>query len=191
MDISGSHSIPASPERVFQALNDTDTLAACIPGCQSLERVSEQDLTATIVVKIGAMPAKFNCDVKIADQTFPQSYTIVGGGKAGAAGAAKGTASVTLSPEGDGTLLAYDVKTELEGMLSKFGAGLLDPIAKELSGRFFDALVTRLTEDAEPEPEDAPSPPPQQAPRSALSPNAWLLVAFGVCAAVLAAIVLR
>ncbi len=144
MDITGQHTIQASPERVFEALNDESVLRQCIPGCQRLERLSDDEMAATVVVKIGAMPAKFNCTVKISDRVYPESYRITGQGGAGAAGAAKGSADVSLTPDPQGTLLRYEVRTELDGMLKKFGTSLLDSIARDLSTQFFEKFSDHI-----------------------------------------------
>lgn len=151
MEMTGSHIIPAARERVFEALNDPSILQQCIPGCQSLERLTGNELAATVVVRIGAMPAKFNCTVRTSDQVPPERYRITGEGRAGAAGSASGGAVVTLTPDKAGTLLRYEVSTELEGMLRNFGANLLDPIAKDLSETFFENLSGRLSADSDPE----------------------------------------
>jgi uncharacterized protein len=150
MDMTGSHIIPASADRVFNALNDPEILRQCIPGCKSLEHLSETEMAATVVIKVGAMPAKFNCTVEISDLVYPKSYKITGEGKAGAAGSVKGGAIAELSAVPGGTELRYEVTTQLEGPLSKFGTGLLDGIAKDLSGQFFENFSDCLSQDQEP-----------------------------------------
>jgi carbon monoxide dehydrogenase subunit G len=145
MQFSESKVIPAMPDQVFGALNDPDVLQACIPGCKSLEQQSKNDFAACIVLKIGAMPAKFFCTVKTSDLVFPTSYKISGEGKAGMAGSAKGIATVSLSSDPAGTLLKYEVNTELEGMLKKFGKGLLDKLARDMSAKFFENLTDQLS----------------------------------------------
>jgi uncharacterized protein len=149
MDMTGSHIIPASADRVFNALNDPEILRQCIPGCKSLEHLSETEMAATVVIKVGAMPAKFNCTVQISDLVYPKSYRITGEGKAGAAGSVKGGAIAELSEVAGGTKLRYEVTTQLEGPLSKFGTGLLDGIAKDLSGQFFENFSNCLSHEQE------------------------------------------
>jgi carbon monoxide dehydrogenase subunit G len=41
MEMSGEHRIPAPRETVWRALNDPAILKDCIPGCQSLDKVSD------------------------------------------------------------------------------------------------------------------------------------------------------
>lgn len=176
MDMTGSHTIYATPERVFEALNDPEVLRKCVPGCQSLEQLEENEMSAIVVVKVGAMPAKFNCQVKITDLVFPKSYKITGEGKAGSAGGAKGSANVNLSPDPAGTLLEYEVTTELEGMLSKFGSGLLDGIAKNLSEQFFENLSNHIS-SAEQLVESNSASTPSQIAKIKLPARIWIAAA--------------
>ena len=96
MKMSGEQRIEASVERVWEALNDPDVLKASIPGCDSLEKKSDTELAATVTLKIGPVKAKFNGEVELKDLNPPHSYTIVGEGKGGIAGFAKGGADVVL-----------------------------------------------------------------------------------------------
>jgi carbon monoxide dehydrogenase subunit G len=41
MEMTATRTIPASVSATWAALNDPDTLKACIPGCESLERTGE------------------------------------------------------------------------------------------------------------------------------------------------------
>ena len=41
MQLTSSRTVPASVETTWAALNDPETLKACIPGCETIERVSE------------------------------------------------------------------------------------------------------------------------------------------------------
>ena len=53
MDLKGEYRLPARREAVWAALNDTNVLRDCIPGCQSLEMTGENEMAATVVTKIG------------------------------------------------------------------------------------------------------------------------------------------
>ena len=53
MDIKGEYKIAAPREKVFAALNDQDVLKACIPGCESLEKLSDTEMTAKVRLRIG------------------------------------------------------------------------------------------------------------------------------------------
>ncbi|MCL6705997.1 carbon monoxide dehydrogenase subunit G [Pseudomonas sp. R2.Fl] len=138
MDMSGSERIEAPVETVWQALNDPEILRQAIPGCESLEKTSDKDMTAKVVLKIGPIKAKFEGAVELQNLNPPTSYTIAGEGKGGIAGFAKGGADVSLAADGpDATILTYSVKAEVGGKIAQLGSRLIDSTAKKLAGEFF------------------------------------------------------
>ena len=141
MDMSGETALEASREKVWAALNDPAVLKAAIPGCEELEKVSDNEFTATVVTKVGPIKAKFSGRVTLSDIVAPVSYTIGGEGQGGIAGFAKGGADVVLDEiDADRTLLRYTVKAQVGGKIAQLGARLIDSTAKKLSGQFFDRL---------------------------------------------------
>jgi carbon monoxide dehydrogenase subunit G len=140
MEMTGSHLIPASREVIWAALNDPDVLRACIPGCEELEKISDTELAATVVAKVGPVKAKFKGQVTLQNLTPPNSYEIVGEGKGGIAGFAKGGAKVILTEAEGGTQLDYEVNAKVGGKLAALGSRLIDSTAKKLAGEFFSNL---------------------------------------------------
>jgi carbon monoxide dehydrogenase subunit G len=137
MEMKGTHLIPASRESVWAALNDADVLRACIPGCKELEKQSDTEMTATVVAKVGPVKATFKGAVTLQDLDPPNSYSIVGEGKGGIAGFAKGGAKVVLTDADGGTQLDYEVDAKVGGKLAALGSRLIDSTAKKLAGDFF------------------------------------------------------
>jgi carbon monoxide dehydrogenase subunit G len=138
MDMSGSERIEAPVETVWQALNDPEILRQAIPGCESLEKTSDTNMTAKVVLKIGPIKAKFEGAVELQNLNPPHSYTIAGEGKGGLAGFAKGGADVSLAADGaDATILTYTVKAEVGGKIAQLGSRLIDSTSKKLAGEFF------------------------------------------------------
>ncbi|HEV7310203.1 carbon monoxide dehydrogenase subunit G [Ensifer sp.] len=151
MDMTGEERIAASRDAVWRGLNDPDILKRCIPGCQSLERTSPNELAAAVKIKIGPVSASFAGNVVLSNLNPPESYTISGEGKGGIAGFAKGGADVTLIADGSETVLRYDVKAEIGGKLAQLGSRLVDSTAKKLAQQFFadfGAAVGNGTETA-------------------------------------------
>jgi carbon monoxide dehydrogenase subunit G len=144
MDMTGEERIAAPREAVWAALNDPETLKACIPGCQSLTMRSPTELEATVKIKVGPVSATFNGEVTLSNLNPPESYTIAGEGKGGIAGFAKGGADVKLTDEGSETLLSYTVRAEIGGKLAQLGARLIDSTSKKLASQFFADLGERL-----------------------------------------------
>jgi len=136
--MSGEYRIPASREKVWAALNDPETLKASIPGCESLEMIGDDAFTAKVVAKVGPVKAKFSGEVKLLNINPPESYTISGEGKGGAAGFAKGGADVKLADDGEGgTVLTYTAKADVGGKLAQLGSRLIDGTSKKMADEFF------------------------------------------------------
>jgi len=135
--MNGEYRIEASREKVWAALNDTQILKESIPGCEQINRLSETEMTATVVAKVGPVKAKFTGQVTLSDLNPPNSYRISGEGKGGAAGFAKGGANISLQSDGNATVLSYSVDATVGGKLAQLGARLIDGTAKKLAGEFF------------------------------------------------------
>ncbi len=151
MDMSGERRIPAPREKVWAALNDPSVLKAAIPGCETLEKLSDTELKATASVKIGPIAAKFAGKVQLLDLDPPNGYRIEGEGQGGVAGFAKGGASVRLAQDGSDTVLSYDVKANVGGKIAQLGARLIDATAKQMADAFFDRFAAQVA-TAEPAP---------------------------------------
>jgi len=137
MELIGEEHVNAPPTAVWNALNDADVLRQCIPGCQTLEKVSDLEFAATVKVRIGPVSATFQGAVTLSDIVPEESYTISGEGRGGIAGFAKGGARVVLTAEGDGTKLSYRVDAQVGGKLAQIGSRLVDSTSKKLAAQFF------------------------------------------------------
>ncbi|OQW50012.1 SRPBCC family protein [Candidatus Raskinella chloraquaticus] len=137
MDMTGEQRIEASREKVWAALNDPEVLKGCIPGCQTIEKLSDSEMKATVTLKIGPVKASFAGKVTLSDLDPPKSYTISGEGAGGVAGFAKGGAKVRLEEDGAATILHYEVNAQVGGKIAQLGARLIDGTAKKLAGDFF------------------------------------------------------
>ncbi|MCD6681576.1 MAG: carbon monoxide dehydrogenase subunit G [Burkholderiaceae bacterium] len=148
MNLQGERLIPATPEATWAALNDPETLKACINGCESLERTGDDEYLATIAMRVGPVNARFKGRLKLQNVVPPSSYTIAFDGQGGAAGFGKGSADVQLSPDPGGTRLAYNAKAQVGGKLAQVGSRLIDGAAAKIAEDFFAAFESRLSATA-------------------------------------------
>lgn len=144
MEFSGEHRIPATQQRVWEALNDPAVLQACIVGCKQLEKVSDVEFKAIVVTNVGPLSATFRGSVILSELDPPRSYTMTGQGQGGAAGFAKMSAHVALSEGQNDTVLAYTASAEIGGKLANVGSRLVQTIAKKNAEEFFSAFVRHL-----------------------------------------------
>ena len=148
MDLSDEIRIPAPRARVYEALQDPEILRACIPGCEELVKLSDTELEAKVVLKVGPVKARFAGKVTLNPESPPERFSLSGEGSGGVAGFAKGGAVVTLEDLGTETLLRYEAKAEIGGKLAQLGSRLIQGTAKKLAGNFFDTFQQTLTDEA-------------------------------------------
>ena len=139
MEMTGEFRIPAPRQRVWAGLNDPEILKSSIPGCQTIEKLSDTEFTAKVVAQVGPVKANFGGKVMLSDLDPPQSYTIAGEGSGGVAGFAKGSAKVKLAEDGDATVLNYSVQAHVGGKLAQIGSRLIEALAPPLR----EAIVLR------------------------------------------------
>jgi carbon monoxide dehydrogenase subunit G len=194
MDFKGQYSIPASPDAVWAALHDPEILAKAIPGCESLEKLSDAEMRAKAAIKIGPVKARFEGKVTIEELAPPPGFAhamkLKGEGQGGAAGFARGESEVRLSPDAAGTLLQYDAKATVGGRLAQVGQRLIDASAKTLADEFFAKFASAMQGEEPPPPAVGPvgpsTPaaavaPPREPPREeGLAPQIWVAGLIGV-----------
>jgi carbon monoxide dehydrogenase subunit G len=144
MTMTGEVQLPASRDVVWAKLNDPATLKACIPGCEELNMLSDNEFEAVAVNKIGPVKAKFKGKVTLSDLDPPNGYRISGQGDGGVAGFAKGGATVALSDKDGGTLLTYNVEAQIGGKLAQLGQRLINGAAKKMADQFFENFATAV-----------------------------------------------
>ncbi len=180
MDMNGTQRIEAPRDVVYTALNDVDVLKQSIPGCETIEKVSDNQRQATITRKVGPVKASFKGMVTLSDLDPPNGYTNTGEGSGGAAGFAKGGAKVSLEPDGAATILSYTVNADIGGKLAQLGGRLIDGTAKKLAAEFFDKFGSIVSKSQEP-----PEAPLSEEAAVSSKKEGWFNKVFGSTAALL------
>ena len=148
MEMTGEFRIPAPRQRVWEGLNDPEILKSSIPGCQTIEKVSDTEFIAKVLTQVGPVKANFSGKVTLSDLDPPQSYTIAGEGSGGVAGFAKGSAKVNLDDESGATVLHYAVQAHVGGKLAQIGSRLIDSVARRMAENFFTRFVAAVAPEA-------------------------------------------
>jgi carbon monoxide dehydrogenase subunit G len=138
MTMTGEVQLPASREKVWDKLNDPEVLKKCVPGCEQLDRIGDNEFQAVATVKVGPVKARWKGKIKLSDFDPPTSYRITGEGEGGIAGFAKGGAVVSLADKDGGTLLSYNVEAQIGGKLAQLGQRLINSAAKKTADDFFE-----------------------------------------------------
>lgn len=149
MQLTQVRDVPIPQDQVWAAITDARILQACIPGCDSLERVSAIQYNIHVVTRIGPLNATFNGEIRLENMNPPDSYTLVAIGKGGVAGVARGEAHLKLSPievDGqEGTRLSYTINAVVGGKLARLGSRLVDAVAMKMANHFFEKFILQIT----------------------------------------------
>lgn len=151
MHMSDSRVIKAPREVVWAAILDPEVLKQCVPGCTEMSGNADDGFEATVVQKVGPVKATFKGEVKLSNRNEPESLTLSGEGKGGAAGFAKGGADVTLKEHPEGTELHYEVEAKVGGKLAQLGSRIIDGFAKKMADQFFSDFQAAVEGPADPD----------------------------------------
>ncbi len=146
MEMTGEQLLEVERARVWAALHDPLTLQACVPGCESIEKISDSEFDLVMAAAIGPVKARFKGKLTLANVVELQSYDIQFEGQGGVAGFAKGGAHVALL-DGESaahTRLTYKVHASVGGKLAQVGSRLVDGAAKKIADAFFQRLHEAL-----------------------------------------------
>jgi uncharacterized protein len=143
MDISGSYSFPAAPDRVWTLLMDPDVIASCIPGCDKFEPEGEDRYKATLTVALAAITGSYSGTVAITDKVPHSSYRLVAEGQ-GRPGFIKGSSTIALRADGGNTIVDVSGKVQTGGPIARVGQRLIGGVSKMMLDKFFGCLKSKL-----------------------------------------------
>lgn len=168
MQLRGERLLAADRATAWAALNDVEILKLCVPGCESMTRVADNEYEIAMNAAIGPVKSRFKGRMKLADIDAPHGYTLKFDGSGGAAGFARGEAKVELievSPRE--TKLVYLADAQVGGKLAQVGSRLIDAASGAMADKFFEAFSAQLAARAAPV--EAGAPPPAPPPAAAFS----------------------
>lgn len=140
MQLSGDYDFKAAPERVYQLMLDPDTLMTCLPGCEKLELIGEDEYLATMTIGVAMIKGKYQGRVKISDKNEPTSFKMLVEGK-GPQGQVSGEGLIEISAGDDGgTHLTWSGDPQIRGTLARIGSRVIQPAARMIVGQFFKCL---------------------------------------------------
>jgi len=144
MDISGSYTLNAPREQVWDALLDPDLLKRAIPGCESLEPTGDNQYAMRLNVDVAGVKGAYQGTMRILDAQKPESYRVVVDG-AGARGILHSDGVLRLQVNNAGaTDIHYSGQTQLGGAVASIGAQVARGAASMLLKRYFGRIASLL-----------------------------------------------
>jgi carbon monoxide dehydrogenase subunit G len=167
--VDGSETLALSRERVWELLNDPETLGGAIPGCRGLERDGDEEhrYRTSIAVAVGAVKGVYDGTVVYADIAEPERCTIRVSGR-GDKGTIDGQGEIELRTAESGTEVAYRGEFKLTGPVAGIGQRLAPGVSRKMIVETLRNLESSgeaappagaLAEDATPGPRDGDRPP--------------------------------
>jgi hypothetical protein len=143
MDVNGSYTFAAAPEVVWNMLTAPDVIAGCLPGCDRLEPIGEDQYRAAMTLAVAAVSGNYTGTVSMRDKNPPHSYRLVIEGS-GKPGFVNGEATIELIADGAGTTVRVTGQGNVGGVIARVGQRLLGSVSKMMMDRFFACLQSRL-----------------------------------------------
>jgi len=141
LKISGSHRLPFPPEESYAKLQDPELLAKTIPGCESLEKIGDDEYRMKMKMALAAVSGAFEGKIRIADRNPPESFRLLVEGS-GKIGFVKGEGLLKFSAAEGGTEVTYDGDVQVGGTIAAVGQRLVDATSKTMIRKFFEKLAT-------------------------------------------------
>jgi hypothetical protein len=148
LKIGGSYTVPFDLQMAYSKLQDPEILAHCMPGCDHLDKIGEDEYEMKMKVMISSVQGLFGGKVRLADQNPPDSFRLLVEGS-GKVGFLKGEGVLTLLPAESSTEVKYDGEVQVGGMIAGVGQRLLDVTAKLIIKKFFEKFTGAAATDGQ------------------------------------------
>lgn len=137
MKFTGELVVPAPRETVFEKLCDARFFASCVDGVSNLNEVDATHYTAVLETRVAYIKFKFNVAVEITDMQPPERVVVrAEGAPIGMVGRLTATSVAELKPQGNHTLVSYEIDAALTGKLGSIGQPVMKSKAKEMERQF-------------------------------------------------------
>lgn len=144
MKISGTATLPGTPQQVWDLLNDPQRLAKCLPGCERLDPDGPDRYKAAIKFALAAVSGSYAGSVELAEKNPPRSLRLKLEGK-GLPGFVKGEGHLQLSASGGRTEVSYTGEANVGGMIAAVGQRMIEGAAKKIIQQFFESAAKLLS----------------------------------------------
>jgi carbon monoxide dehydrogenase subunit G len=146
MIVAGTIRVQAPIQRVWEMLLEPETLQACLPGIEKIERPDERNYTIVIAQKVGPMTVRFQIEATLTRVEAPLHLEIAGQrADTVKAGEVIHKARIDLREiAGNAVEISYAVDANIAGTLAIFGDRIIRAKAKKVEAGFVKALQQRL-----------------------------------------------
>jgi carbon monoxide dehydrogenase subunit G len=145
--LSGTATLSAKREQVWELLNDPNRLAKCLPGAERLEPEGPDRYRVAMKFGLAAFSGNFQGSVELSDKQPPESLKMRVEGR-GAPGFMKGQGAISLRAKGAETEVKYEGEAQVGGVMASVGQRMIEAAAKKMLAQFFEAAARELKSGA-------------------------------------------
>jgi hypothetical protein len=140
MKIEGEYIFDGPREDLWELVRDPEVLATCLPGTQSVQKMSDNEYAGEIKVRIGPISGTFSGQLFVTNEVPPVSCTLTVEGK-GKVGFLKGIGNIDMIDQGESkTLMKYTGEVQIGGKVASVGQRLFDTVSKGMTKQGLDKL---------------------------------------------------
>ena len=143
MKIKACYEFDEAATKGWTVLTDPEILAGCIPGCEGLNPVGNDDYQAVLTVGVGPIRGRYDATISMRDQVPHRSFRLVVQGTGGG-GFVSGEAVITLVEHGGKTTVTVDSESQAGGPVARVGQRLMGTASRMLMNQFFACLKAKI-----------------------------------------------
>src|SRR3989337_1461587 len=140
MKSEGEYTVDGPREDLWDLVRDPKVLATCLPGTQSVQKMSDNEYAGEIKVRIGPISGTFSGQLFVTNEVPPVSCTLTVEGK-GKVGFLKGIGNIDMIDQGENKpLMKYTGEVQIGGKVASVGQRLFDTVSKGMTKQGLDKL---------------------------------------------------
>lgn len=147
MLISQSFDVDQPVEPVWRFFDDIPLVAACIPGADLTNQVSDDEYQGDVVISAGPVKLEFAGTVKIKQRDESKKVLVLdaaGADKKGR-GAANALLTIGLQSLGGSTRVNISMELQISGAAAQYGRGLVEDVTGVLVNQTAGSMKARMT----------------------------------------------
>jgi carbon monoxide dehydrogenase subunit G len=140
MKIEGEYTFEGPREALWGLVRDPEVLATCLPGTQSVKKISDAEYAGEIRLRIGPISGAFAGRLFVTNEVPPASCTLTVEGN-GKVGFLKGVGNIQLADQGkQKCLMKYTGEVQIGGKVASVGQRLFDTVSRGMIKQGLDKL---------------------------------------------------
>lgn len=146
MILEGKFTVKAPIQKLWDMLLEPETLQACVPGAEKIERLDEKTYDVLLQQKVGPIKVRFKMKALLTKVEPPTHLEMEGEGEdIGKAGHVVQKTSIDLKETDGGEVeISYKTDANIVGKLAMFGDRIMRAKAKKVEEEFTGALQEKL-----------------------------------------------